>query len=192
MPRKKEYDIDSVVDKAMLTFWANGYERTSVRMLEKDMGINQFSMYASFGNKHDLFIEVLKKYKGHVKKTFLSSLLDSVGRLEDLRRFLLDFGGAISTGENPNGCLMVNSVMEIGKNDTGISEELVRYFNFIKITFYDFLEKAKLKGELPSAFDSMKNAGFLLGSLQGLTLYAKYYSEAEIKEFVDSIFEVIK
>jgi AcrR family transcriptional regulator len=32
----------------MSLFWRNGYQNTSVRMLEKEMGINQFSIYASF------------------------------------------------------------------------------------------------------------------------------------------------
>jgi AcrR family transcriptional regulator len=41
-----------VIEKAMSLFWRNGYQNTSVRMLEKEMGINQFSIYASFGNKH--------------------------------------------------------------------------------------------------------------------------------------------
>jgi TetR/AcrR family transcriptional repressor of nem operon len=47
----------------MQLFWCNGYETTSMQMLEKEMGINKFSIYASFGNKHGLFIESLKCYK---------------------------------------------------------------------------------------------------------------------------------
>jgi AcrR family transcriptional regulator len=38
------------------------YESTSVRMLEKEMGINQFSIYASFGSKQGV-LKVLKCYK---------------------------------------------------------------------------------------------------------------------------------
>jgi AcrR family transcriptional regulator len=42
----------------MSLFWRNGYESTSVRMLEKEMGINQFSIYASFGSKQGVFLKV--------------------------------------------------------------------------------------------------------------------------------------
>jgi AcrR family transcriptional regulator len=70
MARKKEYQEDLVLEKAMHTFWANGFENTSLRILEKDMGINQFSIYSSFGSKQGLFIEVLKKHKGFVKEFF--------------------------------------------------------------------------------------------------------------------------
>jgi len=51
MPRNKTNDDDLVLEKAMNVFWVHGYEGTSVRLLEKEMGINQFSMYASFKNK---------------------------------------------------------------------------------------------------------------------------------------------
>ena len=56
MARQKKYIESEVIEKAMQLFWKNGYETTSVRMLEKEMGINQFSMYASCGNKQGVFI----------------------------------------------------------------------------------------------------------------------------------------
>jgi TetR/AcrR family transcriptional regulator, transcriptional repressor for nem operon len=63
MPRNKAYSDDLVLEKAMNLFWVHGYEGTSVRMLEKNMGINQFSIYASFKNKKNLFINALRKYR---------------------------------------------------------------------------------------------------------------------------------
>ena len=52
MARKKSYDEKDVIEKALSTFWREGYEGTSTRMLEKEMGINQFSIYSSFENKN--------------------------------------------------------------------------------------------------------------------------------------------
>ena len=60
MVENKKYNEQEVVEKAMNLFWKNGYEGTSMQMLEKEMGINKFSIYASFGNKHGLFLESLK------------------------------------------------------------------------------------------------------------------------------------
>ncbi len=191
MPRKKQYEIDAVIDKAMLTFWHNGYKSTSVRMLEKEMGINQFSIYSSFGNKHDLFIEVLKKYKNYVKSTFLKELLNSEGSVDDIRRFLYDFGHSIRTGKNSCGCLMVNTGAEIDEKDVMIMHEVKLYFDFIKSTFVNTLEKTKLKGELTKDFEINKSANFLLGSLQGLSVYAKFQNEEEINDFIDSIMKTI-
>ena len=64
---------------------------TSVRMLEKEMGINQFSIYSSFSNKHNLFVESLKKYREYVNKNVYGDLLKSGARLKDLELFLYRF-----------------------------------------------------------------------------------------------------
>ena len=63
MARKKQYNEEEVVEKATGLFWRNGYEATTVRMLEKDMVINQFSIYSSFGNKQCVFLESINDYK---------------------------------------------------------------------------------------------------------------------------------
>lgn len=76
MARKKEYIEDEVIERAMNLFWRNGYESTSMQMLEKEMGINKFSIYSSFGSKHGVFLESLKSYKGKV-----STLLEKFKKL---------------------------------------------------------------------------------------------------------------
>jgi AcrR family transcriptional regulator len=77
MARNKQYNEQEVIEKAMSLFWRNGYQNTSVRMLEKEMGINQFSIYASFGNKHGV-VESLKCYKTKIysilKKTTMEKM----------------------------------------------------------------------------------------------------------------------
>ena len=63
MARKKAYREDLVIEKAMNLFWRNGYEGTSMQMLEKEMGINKFSIYSSFGSKNGVFLESIACYK---------------------------------------------------------------------------------------------------------------------------------
>ena len=58
MPRNKTYSDELVLEKAMNVFWIHGYDATSLRLLEKEMGINQFSIYASFKNKKNLIANV--------------------------------------------------------------------------------------------------------------------------------------
>ena len=62
MSRQKAFDRDQVLLKAMLLFRDQGYESTSVQDLVDRMGINRFSLYATFGSKHDLFVETLEAY----------------------------------------------------------------------------------------------------------------------------------
>jgi len=191
MSRKKEYKEDAVVEKAMHTFWANGYENTSLRMLEKDMGINQFSIYSSFGSKKGLFVEVLKKYRSHVKEFFLKDLLNSEADLSDIQGFFRSYGHGIQSGENPHGCLMMNTGMEVDEKDPDTASELNTHFYFLRTTFYLLLEKAKHNKDLVPNFDSQKYALFLVGSLQGLSLFAKIHTKKEVDEYIDTIFSTL-
>jgi AcrR family transcriptional regulator len=70
----------------MSLFWRNGYQNTSVRMLEKEMGINQFSIYASFGNKHGVFVESLKCYKTKIYSIF-EKLQNGKDGVNDILKF---------------------------------------------------------------------------------------------------------
>ncbi|WP_297086470.1 TetR/AcrR family transcriptional regulator [uncultured Draconibacterium sp.] len=62
MPRNKAYNEQEVLEKAMNVFWENGYETTSMHQLEKAMGINKFSIYASFGSKSGLLEKSISCY----------------------------------------------------------------------------------------------------------------------------------
>ena len=57
MPRKNQYIIAKMIEKALNPFWKTRYEATSTRMLEKEMDINQFSIYSSFGSKLGVYHE---------------------------------------------------------------------------------------------------------------------------------------
>ncbi|MFT4804982.1 MAG: TetR/AcrR family transcriptional repressor of nem operon, partial [Psychroserpens sp.] len=86
MARTKQYSEEEVINKAMHLFWRNGYKNTSMQMLEKEMGINKFSIYSSFGNKHGLFLECLKSYKRKVNSIF-EEFKNSNNGLQDIKDF---------------------------------------------------------------------------------------------------------
>ncbi|MGF1513777.1 MAG: TetR/AcrR family transcriptional regulator [Elainellaceae cyanobacterium] len=51
-----------MLDAATEVFWRHGYDGASLEELTAAMGLNRPSLYAAFGNKHDLFIAVLDHY----------------------------------------------------------------------------------------------------------------------------------
>jgi len=56
------FDADEALDSAMRIFWERGYEGASLADLTGAMKINRTSMYAAFGNKEQLFQQVLQRY----------------------------------------------------------------------------------------------------------------------------------
>lgn len=192
MPRKKEYNREEVLQKAMHVFWNQGYKTTSVRELEKQMGINQFSIYAAFQNKEALFLEVMEEYRQWVKDHFLQKIIHSEGELADLNDFLLSFGKSIAKGEYPEGCLMVNTTLSLNHSDQKIARKVKFYFNYLGNIFFNYLQKAKNKGRLNQNFDCRKNAEFLLVNLQGLAVYAKHKEESAVSDYVEIIMSHFK
>ena len=192
MSRKKAFSEDNVLEKAMQVFWDNGYEATSVRLLEKEMGINQFSIYATFENKKNLFIESLKKYREYVKTNRFQGLLKNNAKLKDLDTFFHDFAQAIRNGQKHRGCLVVNSTGEIGAKDTEIMIELCNYYDFVKNMILHVLQNSADAGEISVKADLEKYANYLLGIMQGLSVGAKVLSEKQINDIISMALISIK
>lgn len=185
MPRSKSYNPDHVLEKAMCIFWENGYEATTVRLLEKEMGINQFSIYSSFNDKKNLFIESLKLYKRYIEKNVFNDLLREDADISDIELFLNEFSEKIRDGKFSNGCLMVNTVAEIGQKDERIHNEVKRYFDFVKEMFKEILVRSKKKGDISLDADIEKCSGYLVGIMQGLSVATKVMSQKQLFDFIN-------
>lgn len=192
MPRSKGFEESVVLDKAMQVFWANGYEATSVRLLEKEMGINQFSIYASFQNKKKLFIQSIKKYREHVKKTRFHSLLQENAGLAELESFLFKAVSLNTAGMGSKGCLIVNTAGEIGSKDPEIAEEVNRYYDFIRDMLANIFRNAIAKQEIPANTNIEQQANFFLGIMQSISIASKTMNCIQLNDFITVALAQIK
>ncbi|MGF1671597.1 MAG: TetR/AcrR family transcriptional regulator [Balneolaceae bacterium] len=192
MPRKKNYSPDTVEEKAMMLFWKNGYKATSVRMLEEEMGINQFSIYSSFDSKMNLFIQSLRRYRQNVRKGFLKILIESDGSIEDIRLFMNRFVDSVRTGNTPAGCLIANTATEFGNTNELVKKELNEYYNMLEDLFLTVLERAREKKEIKKNSDIKKSAKFLVTSTQGMAVTAKVLKDDDLRAFIDKVIEAVK
>ncbi len=116
--RKRAFDEVQALNAAMYTFWKKGFVGTSLADLTANMGINKPSMYASFGNKEDLFLKATQHYVT-TKVDRVLSTLDQQGI--SLRRRLKAYMVATITvqteGEQGLGCFLSFCESEvIGEN----------------------------------------------------------------------------
>jgi TetR/AcrR family transcriptional repressor of nem operon len=114
MPRPKEFDRERVLMEAMQLFRDRGYEATSIQDLVDRMEINRFSLYATFKSKHDLFVEALQTYYDKVAVPFFDRLKDSGQGLAVIESVLLELVIRVKKGVSSNGCLLCNSIAEVG------------------------------------------------------------------------------
>lgn len=108
MGRPREFDRDKALDAAMMLFWAQGYEPTSLNQLKASMGdISAASFYAAFGSKEGLFNEVVARYLNtHGQVT--SSLRDEALSPRDAIETALTLSARMQTeATHPPGCFIV-------------------------------------------------------------------------------------
>ena len=187
MARKKEYIEEEVVEKAMKLFWQNGYETTSMQMLEKEMGINKFSIYSSFGNKHGLFLESLKCYKGKVNHT-LEKFKNASNGVEDIKQFFYDSVSSNFKDDEMKGCLVTNTYNEFSeKEDEFIKAQMNTFMNNIKSIIIEKLKTDVTKDEQTVA----KQANYLLLAKHGLAAAARVNTKQEIEDYIEMTFKNI-
>lgn len=182
MARKKQYNEEEVIEKATGLFWRNGYEATTVRMLEKEMGINQFSIYSSFGNKQGVFLESINAYKKRIYSITDKLAKSNTGK-EGIKQYFYDFLEFSRDEDMNKGCLVTNTVNEI-RDDTDpvIMEELMKFANEIKQLFVDNLLQDESKTE--ELADGQAN--YLMNCILGLSVSSKVYDQSQL----DSIIEI--
>ena len=184
MARKKQYNEEEVIKKAMGLFWRNGYEATSVRMLEKEMGINQFSIYASFKNKQGVFLESVKYYKTQVN-SIKNKLKNSNNGVAGIQQYFYDFLEFSKEGSLHKGCLVTNTVNEIKEeSDSVIMLELKTFANEIRDLFVSNLKQDDSKDS--STIE--KQADYLMNSLLGLSIASKVFQKNQLDNIIKVTF----
>lgn len=149
------------------------------------MGINRFSLYQTFKSKHDLFVQALQAYYEKVALPFFARLRDSDEGLRVLETTLMKMVSRIKTGESPNGCLLCNTMAELGaKKDKRTAAILARYLNRVENDFHAALVRAKALREISVDVNARERAKVLVGYATGLLSLAKVLNEREMRASV--------
>ncbi|SNQ43516.1 TetR/AcrR family transcriptional regulator [Cellulophaga lytica] len=185
MPREKQYKEEEVIEKAMGLFWKNGYRNTSLRMLSKEMGINQFSINASFGNKQKLFLESLKLYRSKLQK-LINVFENSSNGIESIKHFFYQFAEFSNQDNNKRGCLMINTMSEFGLDvDKQVGSIISNYEKQLRTLFKKNLEVSSTK-------DSQtinRQTNYLLLAISGLALATKVQDKNVIEDYIETTFQ---
>ena len=191
MPRVKKYDPDRVLEKAMKTFWAKGYDSTSVENLVESMGINRFSLYDSFGSKRQLYLSVLDTYCQNVVGQRLGALEGSDEGLDCLRKFLNDYADGVCENVRkkgmPKGCLMTMTSTDLIREDPEVARRVEANLRRMIRAFRRVLERAVEKGEINRNADLNAYAIYLVGCAQGLDIIAKSLNPKELRIYIDKV-----
>ena len=128
MGRKKSYDRDVLVRKAMEIFRDHGFAGTSAEMLVEGLGVNRYSLYAESGSKQALFDAALQRYDDEVLERNFGPLEAPGAGIDEVRALLEFFGSAGKGPASGRGCLLCNTAVEFGPEDPSGAGFVQRYF----------------------------------------------------------------
>jgi AcrR family transcriptional regulator len=121
--RKKQYQKEEVLLKAMDVFWRKGYEGAHLKELVECTGLNRFSLYSEFDGKEGLFCEALGQYLIIAREVYNQQLASAPAKVGNIYQYF----ASIDFGDGYHGCMMVNTL----NNRHGVPEkafEMVREF----------------------------------------------------------------
>ena len=109
MARPRNFDLKDVIQKAMMAFWQDGYEGTTMRSLQEATGVNGKGLSNVFGDKEQIFLKALEAYSEMYENVLNDSFaIPSLVAIEKFFEGLIEDQG---TAEDPlsNGCLLYTS-----------------------------------------------------------------------------------
>ena len=177
-PRHKAFDPSTVLNEAVDVFWTQGYEATSVQDLVDHMGINRFSMYDTFGDKHELFMLACHRYSEYREEQRIAVLEKAETGLESIRAFFKSIEKSFADGEARRGCLMTNAVVELAVRDEEVRRWGAEFMKRLEDAFAAALTRAKDAGKIAEKSNPRELAQFLVCVLQGINVVGKAFTDA--------------
>ncbi|MGZ6078044.1 MAG: TetR/AcrR family transcriptional regulator [Myxococcaceae bacterium] len=89
---------------------ARGYEATSMQELVDTLGVNRASLYATLGDKAQIFEAVLRRYGQRVNGALLETLGPPAAGAEAVRAWFKVLIEKATQPAGPRGCLMLNTL----------------------------------------------------------------------------------
>jgi TetR/AcrR family transcriptional repressor of nem operon len=175
MPRHKEFDPEVCLDRIMHLFWQKGYLDTSMADLVEHSGVQRYGLYETFGGKQEIFQHALDLYRDTVVSERLAMLekRNTSPSLQEIKQFFEQFIELLDAHSSYSGCLMCNTATEVASHDAKVAEKIQQHFNRFRQGFVQALKRAKQSGEISNQTDIEQMAEFLVGSVVGLTVYAR-------------------
>ena len=177
MARTKEFDRDEALRAAIGVFCEKGYAAASTDELMRAMKISRQSMYDTFGDKRQLYLEAFQRYLADSINEEIRYLAKSSSPLAGIEKMLLAFATRTER-DGIVGCMGVNAICEFGQSDPEVKSlgdtESIR----LTAALEHALRQAKSKKEISKTLKESAAAHFLRATLSGMKVAAKAGADA--------------
>ncbi len=172
--RPRAYDPDTALARAADVFWQNGYDGTSLDDLVAATGMNRPSLYAAFGDKRDLYLKTLARYRDNARAVSLTLLADD----PPLRVFLDRFYKAaldlyLAGGGSARGCYTIGTAATQAAVDGKVRAFVAEGVRNSDAFLASQISKARDRGEIGKTADPVALAQLATAALHTLAVRAR-------------------
>ena len=172
MGRPRSFDTATVLQAVEEQFRATGYAGTSLDDVAAATGLGRGSLYAAFGDKHELFMRSLEEFCQR-NEARVAAVLDGPDEtaVSRLHRFLL---GAAQVGDDgtETKCMATKFAVELNDQDPRARERVAQSFSVLRRRVRDCVLAAQRHGDVDPSADADVLAGLIYTVTRGLQVMA--------------------
>jgi TetR/AcrR family transcriptional regulator, transcriptional repressor for nem operon len=193
MARSKEFNEHEVLEKAVSLFHKNGYYATSAQDIVDTLGISRSSLYDTFGDKRNLFIQSLKQYQKDNSLKMISELKLN-NDVEDLIYSIFKIAVQEIQEDTMNkGCFMVNTAIELSAHDEEIKKVVQQNQMDVENAFKVAIKKGQESGVFSKKHNAVAFARFLFNNIVGLRVSSRLsLSSKNQKDIIEVVLQTLK
>ncbi|MEU1011286.1 TetR/AcrR family transcriptional regulator [Streptomyces sp. NPDC005890] len=165
---RRAFDRDQALAAALREFWTHGYETTSVASLTEAMGINPPSLYATFGDKRQLFDEAVQLYR----RTYGARLPQGPDARSAISTLLRHIAADYTDPSHPPGCIIITGATNCAAGSQDVKDKLRAMREETKASIAACIRTDVDAGRLPADTDADGLAAFYAAVVQGMNQQA--------------------
>lgn len=143
-------------------------------------GVNRASLYATYGDKRELFRASLKAYDEGVRGRLTQELAAKFPPIEAIRQLFLAFIDQVRQPGRNWGCMIVNTAVELAPHDPEVSAIVASVQSDLEQFFREQVERGQRLGEISPSLDVEKTARGLLASLLGYLVIVRSQPDEQL------------
>ena len=171
--RPLAFDRDTALAQAKHLFWELGYEATSINDLTQAMGISPSSLYGAFGNKANLFQEVLQNYKDSNPYSISDFFESHSDYRSAMAAYLQHIAMQLTQPDHPLGCMVTSATINCKPASNEIAEQLMQQRNQQRTILQRKIEQAIAAQQLPAKTNAGQLANAYSALIHGMTILAR-------------------
>jgi TetR/AcrR family transcriptional regulator, copper-responsive repressor len=181
--RPRSFDPDIALDRALEVFWSRGFAASSLDELCAAMGIARPSLYAAFGDKQDLYLAIVQRFRDTLAADYRAAMLSADTYRGGILAYLRAAIARYTSGDAARGCLAVCTATAEAAVHPRIREALAAVLAELDAAFEATLQRAVARGELPASADIATLAALLSATQHSLAVRARAgASTAELRQ----------